>query len=334
MKEKVSIIGAGSWGTTLAVILAKKGITVELHSVFREHNISMLKTRQNKLFLKGIVFPSGLNVNLSLEKTLDNKIIILAIPVKFLRGVLRRVKRSGISFKDKIFVSVAKGIEVNSLKRPSQIVKEELGRVRITVLSGPTIAKEVVRGIPTAAVVASSDRKAAREVQRILNTTRFRVYYHYDIVGVEVAGALKNIIAIACGISDGLGFGTNTKASLLSRGLAEVIRLGKKMGADVETFRGISGLGDLATTCFSSYSRNRFVGEKIGKGKKLKDILRKMNMVAEGVNTVRSAYALSKKYKVDMPITKEVYYVLYKNKNPLSAVNDLMTRPLKAELTR
>ncbi len=334
MKKKVSIIGAGSWGTTLAIILAKKGIAVELHSVFKEHNISMLNTRQNKLFIKGVIFPAGLNINPSLKKTLNNEIIILAIPVKFLRKVLRRVKKTGVSFKGKIFVSVAKGIEVNSLKRPSQIIREELGRVRIAVLSGPTIAKEVLKGIPTAAVVASPDRKAAREVQRILNTTRFRVYYHYDIIGVEVGGALKNIIAIACGISDGLGFGTNTKASLLSRGLAEIIRLGRKMGADVETFRGISGLGDLATTCFSSYSRNRFVGEQIGRGKKLKDVLKKMNMVAEGVNTVRSVYALSKKYKVDMPIAKEVYSVLYKNKSPLSAVNDLMTRPLKAEITR
>ena len=334
MKEKISIIGAGSWGTTLAVIIARKGIDVELHSVFSEHNLKMQKERQNKLFLKGIVFPPKLNVNSSLKEVLKNEITIVAVPVKFLRSIIRRIKHTNKSLKGKIFLSVAKGVEGNSFKRPSEIIKEELNDVKTAVLSGPTIAKEVVSEIPTACVIASENKYTAKKLQKIVSTPRFRVYYHHDVIGVELGGALKNIIAIACGISDGLGFGTNTKAAILSRGLVEIARFGKKLGAKEVTFSGISGLGDLATTCFSPYSRNRFVGEKIGKGSKLKNILAKMNMVAEGINTVKSVYFLSKKKKIDMPITKEVYLVLYKNKSPKAAVRDLMSRPLKPEISR
>ncbi len=334
MRERISIIGAGSWGTTLAVILAQNDKEVELHSVFREHNRVMSKERMNRLFLKGIKFPPLLKINDSLRSVLNNKIIILAVPVKFLKECLKKIKKLNINFKDKIFVSVAKGIEVSSLKRPSEIIQEQLGNVKIAVLSGPTIAKEVVKGIPTTCIVASKNKKIAKRVQYALSTSRFRIYHHYDVLGVELAGALKNIIAIACGVSDGLGFGTNTKAALLSRGLVEIVRLGKKMGACPSTFWGISGLGDLATTCFSPYSRNRFVGEQIGKGRKLKEILNKMEMIAEGINTVYSAYILSKKMKIEMPITSEVYKVLYRNKKPHDAVNDLMMRPLKPETVK
>ena len=331
MKERISVIGAGSWGTTLAVIIAQKGIEVELHSVFNKHNLDMQKERENKLFLKGVVFPPALNINPSLKKALDNNIIIIAVPVKFLRGVVKKIKRTKSLLKGKVFLSVAKGIETKSFKRPSEIINEELGGVKLAVLSGPTIAKEVAKGIPTACVIASKNNHIARKLQEIVSTPRFRVYCHYDVVGVELAGALKNIIAIACGVSDGLGFGTNTKAAILSRGLAEIVRLGRILGAKETTFSGISGLGDLATTCFSLDSRNRFVGEKIGRGSKLKDVLAGMNMVAEGINTVKSVYSLCKKKKIDMPITKEVYLVLYKNKSPDKAVRDLMSRPLKPE---
>lgn len=331
MKEKISIIGAGSWGTTLGVILAKKGLRVELHSVFEKDNIKMRKQRENADFLKGVKFPSNLDINLSLKNTLKNKIIVIAIPVKFIRGVLIRIKEQAVSLKNKIFVSVAKGIEEKSLKMPSKIIEEELGRVKTGVLSGPTIAKEVIKGIPTTCIIASKNRKVAIRLQDVFNTKRFRVYTHNDIMGVELGSALKNIVAIACGISDGLGFGTNTKATLVTRGLVEIIRLGKKAGAKPSTFMGISGLGDLVTTCFSSYSRNRFVGERIGRGEKLRDILKNMNMVAEGVTTVNSAYQLSRKLNIDMPITREVFLILYKNKSAAKAVRDLMTRPLKAE---
>jgi glycerol-3-phosphate dehydrogenase (NAD(P)+) len=226
---------------------------------------------------------------------------------------------------------VVKGIETESLKRMSELIYEILGKVKVAVLSGPTIAREVVNSVPTAAVIASKELSIARSLQDVLMTERFRIYTNKDVVGVELGGSLKNIIAIACGISDGLRFGTNTKAAILARGLAEMTRLGIVLGADPKTFSGISGLGDLVTTCISPFSRNRFVGEQIGKGKTLKDVLKKMEMVAEGIPTAKSAYLLSLRHKVDMPITKEIYLVLYKNKNPLSAVDDLMLRKKKKE---
>jgi glycerol-3-phosphate dehydrogenase (NAD(P)+) len=213
----------------------------------------------------------------------------------------------------------------------SEVMHEELGNIKLAVLSGPTIARELAQGIPTAAVIASHDCGLRQHLQEIFMTERFRIYTNDDVIGVELGGSLKNIIAIACGISDGLGFGTNTKAALLSRGLAEISRLGLAMGAKARTFAGISGLGDLVTTCISPYSRNRFVGEQIGEGRTLRQITKHMQMVAEGIPTTKSAYALSLKYKVDMPIAGEVYAVLYKNKSPLKAVKDLMTREKKEE---
>ena len=213
----------------------------------------------------------------------------------------------------------------------SEVIKQELGNVKVAVLSGPTIAYEVARGVPTACVVASGDLNIARKMQEIFMTKRLRVYTSRDVMGVELGGSIKNIIAIACGISDGLGFGTNTKAALLARGLVEITRLGVALGAKEKTFSGISGLGDLVTTCISLHSRNRFVGEQIGRGKRMKEIIRKMEMIAEGVATTKSVYDLSRKIKIEMPITNEVFNVLYKNKSPLHAVDDLMTRERKHE---
>ncbi len=331
MKDLISIIGAGSWGTTLAVCLSKKGVEVKLHSVFRQHNLEMAQDRENKSFLKNIKFRSRLSVEPSLEKALDEEVILIAIPVKFIRSRLKEIAACKIGLEDKIFVSVSKGIEARSLRRVSEIIKEELSFGKIAVLSGPTIAKEVVKGIPTAAVITSQDRGVGKRLQKLFNSQVFRVYLHDDIVGVELGGSLKNIIALSCGICDGLGFGTNTKAALVTRGLVEIVRIGKKLGAQPKTFWGISGLGDLMTTCFSPYSRNRSVGELIGKGKKLKSVIGSMNMVAEGVETVKSAYKLSQNLKVSMPITEQVYSVLYRNKSPYKAVTDLMNRPLKEE---
>jgi len=331
MNEKVSIIGAGTWGTTLAITLSRKGVDVELHSYFKEHSLKMLKERQNSLFLKGEKFPPTLSANPSLKEVLKNKVIIIAVPVKYIRGFLNRIKKQGLCLDDKVFVSVSKGVESKSLKRVSQIIEEELRVSKVAVLSGPNIAKEVLRGVPSAAILACKDAKIGAKLQALFSSKAFRVYLHSDVTGVELGGALKNIIAISCGISDGLGFGTNTKAALVTRGLAEIARLGKKLGADPSTFWGISGIGDLATTCFSPYSRNRSLGEKIGKGQKVAKVSDKNHMVAEGVETVKSAYTLSKKLSVDMPITCEVYAVLYKNKSPEKAVADLMARPLKTE---
>jgi glycerol-3-phosphate dehydrogenase (NAD(P)+) len=331
VKDKISIIGAGSWGTTLAVILSKKGIDVNLHSVFKEHNAAMQRERENRLFLKGKKFPSHLTVNPSLKDTLKNSIVVIAIPVQYIKKILKRIGRQDIFLKDKVLISVSKGIETKSLKRVSEIMQEELPQVQIGVLSGPNIAQEVLAGVPSTCVLACKNKTKAKLLQKLFSTPTFRVYCHKDIVGVELGGALKNIIALACGISDGLGFGTNTKAALVTRGLVEITRLGQKLGAGASTFWGISGLGDLVTTCFSPHSRNRTVGEQIGRGERLKNILSKMKMVAEGVETVKSTFYLSKKLGVDMPITKEVYSVLYKNKLPEKAVRDLMERPLKRE---
>jgi len=332
IKERVSVIGAGSWGTTLAILLAEKNICVGLHSVFKEHNQRMQKERMNRLFLKGFRFPPSLEIVASLKQALESEIIVVAIPVKFIRKVLKKISKN-LPSHNKIFLSVSKGIERSSLKRPSQIIEEEVGKVKIGVLSGPNIAYEIIRKIPSVSVVASSHRDVALKIQRIFSTSYFRVYTHDDMIGVELAGALKNIIALACGISDGLGLGTNTKSALVTRGLVELARLGEKMGAKGVTFWGVAGLGDLVTTCFSPHSRNRFVGEEIGKGKKLKEVVKKMKMVAEGVETVKSAYQLSKKLNVEMPITQEVYLVLYKNKSPRRAVKNLMERPLKEEIS-
>ncbi|MCM8796651.1 MAG: NAD(P)-dependent glycerol-3-phosphate dehydrogenase [Candidatus Omnitrophica bacterium] len=329
--KKICVLGDGGWGTALAILLSRKGFNVTIWGAFPDYIAKMRKKRINEKFLPGINIPAEINFTHSLEEALkDTHLVILAIPSQYLRDVLKKAKKIFYP-KDAIYVSVIKGIEIASLNRMSEVIYQELGNVRLGVLSGPTIAYEVAVGLPTVAVVASRDGYVRRYLQDIFITERFRIYTNNDVIGTELGGSLKNIIAIACGISDGLKFGANSKAALLSRGLTEITRLGKAMGAKTSTFSGISGLGDLVTTCISPYSRNRFVGEKIGKGKTLKQIQDRMQMIAEGVPTTKSAYALSRIYRVEMPITKEVYLVLYKNKSPLAAVEDLMRRQKKEE---
>ncbi len=330
-KFNISILGDGGWGTTLAILLHHKGFKVSLWGAFPGYVSYLDRKRINTKFLPHIKIPNDIEITPNLNDAIYNKeLIILAIPSLYLRMVLKRLKRLNFS-RDVIYLSVVKGIETGSFKRMSEVIHDEIGNVRLAVLSGPTIAQEVAKGIPTTAVIASYDKNLRKYLQGVFMTGRFRIYTNKDVIGVELGGSLKNIIAIACGISDGLGFGTNTKAALLSRGLAEISRLGCAMGAKAGTFSGVSGLGDLVTTCISLYSRNRFVGEQIGKGKTLKQIKAHMQMVAEGVPTTQSAKALGLKYKVDMPITREVYSVLYKNKSPQRAVSDLMTRDKKEE---
>lgn len=327
----IAILGDGGWGTTLAILLHRKGFKVNLWGAFADYVRYLDKKRVNTRFLPGIKIPKGIEITHNLRRVSSDKgLIILAIPSQYLRRVLRKFKTVDDN-RQVIYLSVIKGIEMGTLKRMSEVIHDELGKVKLAVLSGPTIAHEVACGIPTTCVIASADEALRKYLQDIFMTDRFRIYTNDDVIGVELGGSLKNIIAIACGISDGLRFGTNTKAALLGRGLAEISRLGQALGARVGTFSGISGLGDLVTTCISLYSRNRFVGEQIGKGKNLKQVIRHMQMVAEGITTTKSAYALSLKYKVDMPITKEVYAVLYKNKSPQKAVKDLMTREKKEE---
>lgn len=328
--DRICVVGDGGWGTTLAVLLVKKGFQVSLWGAFPDYIDVMKGSRENIKFLPDVKIPAEVNITSSLDDALERKnAVILAVPSQFMRGVLERLKMHNL--KDKVFVSVTKGIETSSLKRMSEVIKEVLGGISLVVLSGPTIALEVANGSPTTAVAASEDEDTARAVQEMFFTDRFRIYTSTDMTGIELGGSLKNIIAIAAGASDALGFGTNAKAAILTRGLVEIVRLGAAMGAKKDTFYGLSGLGDLTTTCVSQYSRNRWLGEEIGRGKKLKDVLKETDMVVEGVATAKSAYDLAKRYKVEMPITSEIYKVLYEGKDPKVAVHDLMTRSPKAE---
>jgi len=330
-RSNIIVLGDGGWGTTLAILLSRKGFKVTLWGAFSDYVEFLNKKRVNIKFLPGVKIPSDIKISSDLKSSISGKdLAVLAVPSQHLRSVLRKVKRCP-DFHKLVYLSATKGIELKTFKRMSEVIHEELGNVKVAVLSGPTIAHEVVCGIPTTAVIASRDKLLRKHLQNIFMSERFRIYTNSDVTGVELGGSLKNVIAIACGISDGLGFGTNAKAALLARGLAEISRLGASMGAKVNTFSGISGLGDLVTTCISPYSRNRFVGEAIGKGKSLAVITKSMQMVAEGVPTAKCTYALSVRYGVDMPIIKEVYNVLYRNKSPLLAVKDLMKRQKKEE---
>ncbi|MFH1198868.1 MAG: NAD(P)H-dependent glycerol-3-phosphate dehydrogenase [Candidatus Omnitrophota bacterium] len=330
-KFNIAVLGDGGWGTTLSIILSQKGFKVTLWGAFADYSNYLNKKRINTKFLSGIKIPPSIEIVSDLEKALCGKgLIIFAIPSQHLRGVLNKIKKINYNRKA-LYVSVTKGIEIGTLQRMSEVIHNELGNIKLAVLSGPTIAHEVALGVPTTAVVAAHDEKIRKIAQSVFMTDKFRIYTNPDVTGVELGGSLKNVIAIACGACDGLGFGTNTKAAILSRGLAEIARLGAAMGANISTFSGLSGLGDLVTTCVSPFSRNRSFGEAIGRGKTLKQAKAHTQMVAEGVPTAKSAYDLSRKYKVDMPITKEVYAVLYKNKSPLKAVRDLMARQKKEE---
>jgi glycerol-3-phosphate dehydrogenase (NAD(P)+) len=328
--KKISIIGDGGWGTTLGVLLAKKGFGVTIWGVFPDYIELLRQRRENIKFLPGVKIPQSIHLTSDMADALkDSQLVVLATPSQHTRAVLDMLKLNDLS--GKAFVSVSKGIENGTLKLMSELIIEVLGDVPLAMLSGPTIALEVANGVPTTIVASSKDAELAKAVQDIFMTERFRVYTSNDIIGVEIGGSIKNIVAIAAGISDALGFGTNAKAALLTRGLVEIVRLGAAMGGKKETLYGLSGLGDLATTCMSSYSRNRWLGEEIGKGKKLKEILKETEMIVEGVATTKSANELSKKYKVEMPITAEIYKVLYENKDPKKAVQDLMTRSPKEE---
>ncbi len=329
--KKIAILGDGGWGTTLAIHLCKKGYNISLWGAFLEYIELLRKKRENIKFLPGVTIPESINLYSDLDESVkDAWIIVLAIPAQFMRSVLNKLKKTNFDKTD-IFLNVAKGIEIDTLMRMSKVVKDVLGKVEIATLSGPSISYEVARQIPTTVVISCENIQTAQTLQDVFISDRFRVYTGCDLIGVELGGALKNIIAIAAGISDGLGFGTNTKAALVSRGLIEISRLGVAMGAKEGTFRGLSGLGDLITTCISPHGRNRQVGEQIGKGKNIRDILDKMDMVAEGVTTVKAACRLAEGSKVDMPIARKVYKILYENENPFYAVNELMTRERKNE---
>ncbi|MBI5875123.1 MAG: NAD(P)-dependent glycerol-3-phosphate dehydrogenase, partial [Deltaproteobacteria bacterium] len=292
--EKICVLGAGSWGTTLANILAEKGFDISLWIREEELYQIVLKTRENAFFLPGIKLAQNITPVNSIEEAVqDRAVVVCVVPSHGVRDIFQ--KAAPFLPKDTIVVSASKGLEQETLLTISQILKQTLPKAihkNISVLSGPTFAKEVSRKLPTAICVASNKKASAEKVQQLFNTNSFRVYTNDDMIGVELGGTLKNVIAIAAGISDGLGLGMNARAALITRGLAEISRLGESMGADLATFAGLSGLGDLVLTCTGELSRNRSVGMLIGKGRKLPDILSEMKMVAEGVKTAEAAYAL------------------------------------------
>ncbi|MEW6703152.1 MAG: NAD(P)H-dependent glycerol-3-phosphate dehydrogenase [Bacteroidota bacterium] len=330
---RISVLGAGGWGTTLAVLLHHNGHDVTLWEYKRQYAKALNRYRENKIYLPGIKIPKEITITHSLDESCENKnMIVLAVPAQFIRSVLHSMKK--YDFNDTTFVSVSKGIEKNTLLTVSQIIKDEfkdISALQIGVLSGPSHAEEVSRKIPTAVVAAARDHSTAKQIQSAFITSYFRVYSSTDILGVEYGGALKNVIAIGAGIIDGAKFGDNTKAAIMTRGVAEISRLGIALGAKPETFSGLSGMGDLIVTCMSKHSRNRYVGEQIGRGKKLKDVLKKMKMVAEGVETCRSVHQLSQKHKIETPIAEAVYKILFEERDPTKVTYELMTRDMKAE---
>jgi glycerol-3-phosphate dehydrogenase (NAD(P)+) len=324
---RIGILGAGAWGTALACVAADAGHDVQLWA--REHDVveAMTATRTNDAFLPGSVLAESIRATSSMEDLVGSDIIINATPTQFVRATVRDAVVAGA-----IVVNVAKGIEVGTSKRVSEIMHEVApSMAAYVVLSGPSHAEEVVHRMPTTVVAASADPAIAQIVQSALTTPAFRVYASDDVVGVEICGALKNVIAIAAGIVDGLGLGDNTKAALMTRGLAEIARLGVALGAEQGTFYGLAGLGDLYVTCASRHSRNRSVGEQIGKGATLASILSTMSAVAEGVPTTTAALELAASVGIELPITQKVASILFHGEDPRSAIRDLMLRPVKSE---
>jgi len=331
MPIKFAILGDGAWGTAIGILLAAHpdhGVT--LWSA-RDENFRILRDRrENVVYLPGVPITDRIELTTDIGQALTGAdLLIVAIPTVYMRQTLERIASAAsrvASAPGVPVLSLAKGLEIGTFMRPTEIIRQTLEVHQLAALSGPSHAEEVSRGLPTSVVVASTDAEVARWIQDRLGGPRFRVYTNTDVVGVELAGALKNIIGIAAAISDGLGFGDNAKAALLTRGLVEIARFGTALGARRETYYGLAGIGDLITTCISPHGRNRHVGERLAKGEKLTDIQATMKMVAEGIYTTRSVHAKAAEMNIPMPITAEIFRVLYGNKSPLAAVNDLMLR--------
>lgn len=331
MYKKVGVIGGGSWGTALAILLAKKGHKVDIWLRDRHQCESINLTKENIKYLPGVILPSNIGISDDLSKVVYQKdVLILAVPSHAVRSTLSLIKND--LNENQIVVNVAKGIETDTLLRISEIVFQETPQVEYVVLSGPSHAEEVAKDMPTTVVVASEKRKVAEYIQDIFMAPKFRVYTNPDVIGVELGGALKNIIALGAGISDGLGYGDNTKAALMNRGLIEIARMGQKMGANLMTFAGLSGIGDLIVTCTSMHSRNRRAGILIGQGKNVEEAIKSIGMVVEGIKTTKAAYQLSRKYNSDMPITEELYGVLYCGEDVKKSVINLMLRDKAHEM--
>lgn len=330
---KASVIGGGTWGSTFALHLSR--LNIETNLWIREQEIlqETAKERENRVFLPGYRFPPMVSFYDDIDEAVRQcEVVFIAVPSKFCRQIYKKL--APFLSSDQTLVSLTKGIEENSLMRMSEVMEDEFSaffRPRIAALSGPSFAQEVAQCHPTAVVLASKEMDLARKIQHVISSENLRIYTSDDIIGVELGGALKNIIAIAAGILDALRFGSNSTAALITRGLSEITRLGVKLGARKETFSGLAGVGDLVLTCTGRLSRNRHVGYELGKGKPLKEIVSGMKMVAEGITTTVSARQLARREHVEMPISEQVYQVLYNNKDPKHAIQELMTRRLKEE---
>jgi glycerol-3-phosphate dehydrogenase (NAD(P)+) len=332
-KKRIAVIGAGSWGTALATVAARNQHDVRLWARETEVADSIQSLHKNPFYLSDVTLPENIRATTSLEEALaGTHFVIIVVPSHAMREVVTRMRH--FLSADTVIVSATKGVENDSLMRMSEVIADVMrGKFapRIAVLSGPSFAREVVKGDPTAVAVASKDALCIEEAQRELSLNVFRIYTNDDVAGVEIGGAVKNVVAIGAGVVRGLGLGTNTVAAIITRGLAEVTRLGLALGARPETMAGLAGLGDLVLTCTGELSRNRHVGVELGRGRKLAEILAEMREVAEGVKTTRAIYQLSKRLQVDMPITESIYALLYEDKPAIEAANDLMGRPLKRE---
>ena len=328
--KKISVIGAGSWGTALACLLNDNQHNVTIWSIDK-NEVEMLTTyREQKEKLAGVKVADEIKITADLKEALTDKdIVVMAVPSIFVRSTAK--KMAEVISGSPIIVNVAKGIEEDTLMTLTDIIKEELPEYQVAVLSGPSHAEEVGRKIPTTCVVGSSDKETCEILQDVFMNQVFRVYTSSDVLGIELGGALKNVIALAAGINDGLGYGDNSKAALMTRGIAEISRLGVKMGAKMETFYGLSGIGDLIVTCSSKHSRNRNAGYYIGKGMSYEEAMKEVKMVVEGVYSAKAAYALSKKYDSPLPIIEQVNKVLFEQKAPTEAVTELFLRDKKME---
>jgi Glycerol-3-phosphate dehydrogenase len=331
MGRNISIIGAGSMGTAVSILLAGNGHAVKMWTPFTEE-VEMINTyREQKDKLPGAIIPEGVVCTSNLAETVDySDILVIVIPSQTIRDNVRKI--ASIVKGKKVFVCFSKGLEKGTGYRMSEVIKQEIPDTTVVAMSGPCHAEELSKGIPTAYVAASEYRQAAELVQDCFMSPKFRVYTNPDTIGVELGGAIKNIIALCAGISDGLGFGDNTKAALMTRGIAEISRLGSVMGAQVQTFAGLAGIGDLIVTCTSMHSRNRRAGILIGQGKTVDEALKEVRMVVEGYYTTEPVYKLAKKMDVKMPITVEAYEILYNGKDARQAVSDLMSRDKTHEL--
>lgn len=327
---KISVIGAGSWGTALSILLNNNGHEVTTWSIIEEEVKMLNEKREHASKLPGVKISEKIKFTTDLEASLKGRdVVVLAVPSPFTRSTAHSM--ASFVEKGQIIVNVAKGVEESTLMTLSEVIEEEIPQADVCVLSGPSHAEEVGRGIPTTCVVSSRSRHTAEYLQNLFMAPVFRVYTTPDLLGVELGAALKNVIALAAGAADGLGYGDNTKAALITRGIAEIARLGTKMGARIETFYGLSGMGDLIVTCASQHSRNRKAGYLIGKGYTMDEAMEEVKMVVEGVYSAKAALGLSKKYNVDLPIVSEICKVLFEDKPARDAVNDLMIRDKKIE---